>query len=244
LAEKSRHAVFIGCESKAVITHLAQLTEGDISKFHLTYNGVPLTACGQAPILMKPPYQLLAVGRLVEKKGFDVLIRACRILKDVGVSFQLTLAGSGSRGSQLKQLVRKLGLESQISFPGFITYDQIGRLFFSADVFIMPCKVLSSGNRDGLPTVILEALLHRVPVIATDVGGIREVIEAGVTGLLIPQRDPQAIADAVLQMIRDRDAGLAMAERGRSRVLKNFDPEFNHRRILKLFQQSHKKGEC
>jgi glycosyltransferase involved in cell wall biosynthesis len=86
--------------------------------------------------------------------------------------------------------------------------------------------------------VILEALLHRVPVIATDVAGIGEVIDDGVTGKLIPPRDPQAIAEAVVQMLRHRDAALVMAEQGRARVLQQFNPEDNHRRVLELFQEA------
>jgi glycosyltransferase involved in cell wall biosynthesis len=187
---------------------------------------------------MEPPYRLLGLGRLVATKGFDFLIYACRILKDAGLDFHLTLAGAGPKGMELKHLARKLGLASQIIFPGFICHNRVANHFCAADVFIMPSTVHSSGDRDGLPTVILEALLHRVPVIASDVAGIGEVIENGVTGFLIPQRDPRAIAGAVLQMIRNRDAALEMAERGRSRVLKDFDPELNHRRVLELFREA------
>jgi len=238
LPEKIRDAIFVRGESRAVINHLHQLAGGENGKFRLTYNGVPLTAHGQAPVRMEPPYRLLALGRLVATKGFDFLIYACRILKDAGLDFHLTLAGAGPKGRQLKHLARKLGLASQITFPGFIRHDGVTDYLCAADVFLMPCTVHSSGDRDGLPTVILEALLHRVPVIASDVAGIGEVIENGVTGFLIPQRDPQAIADAVLQMTRDRDAALEMAKRGRSRVLEDFDPELNHRRILELFQEA------
>jgi colanic acid/amylovoran biosynthesis glycosyltransferase len=238
LPEKIRDAVFVRCESRSVMHHLAQLTGGDTSKFRLTYNGVPLTAQDLAPVRMQPPYRLLALGRLVETKGFDVLIQACRILKDAGLDHHLTLAGAGPQGGRLRRLARKLGLASHISFPGFIRYDKVAGQFCAADVFIMPCIVHPSGNRDGLPTVILEALVHRVPVIATDVAGIGEVIEAGVTGLLIPPSDPQAIADAVLQMVRNREASLLMAERGRARVLQQFNQQDNHRRVLELFLET------
>jgi len=238
LPEKIRDAIFVRCESRSVVNHLAQLTGGDTSKFRLTYNGVPLTAQDLAPVRMQPPYRLLALGRLVETKGFDVLIQACHILKDAGLDHHLTLAGAGPQGRRLQRLARKLGLASQISFPGFIRYDKVAGQFCAADVFIMPCIVDSSGNRDGLPTVILEALVHRVPVIATDVAGIGEVIEAGVTGLLIPPSDPQALADAVLKMVRNREAALVMAERGRTRVLQQFNQQDNHRRALELFQEA------
>jgi glycosyltransferase involved in cell wall biosynthesis len=236
LPEKIRDALFVRCESKAVMHHLDQLTGGDTSKFRLTYNGVPLTAQAPAPVRMQPPYRLLALGRLVATKGFDVLLQACRILQDAGIDHHLTLAGAGPQGWRIKRLARKLGLAARISFPGFIRYDKVAEQFYAADVFIMPCIVNGSGNRDGLPTVILEALLHRVPVIATDVAGIREVIEDGVTGLLIPPQDPQAIAEAVLRMVRHRNVALEMAGRGRARVLTEFNPEANHRRVLELFQ--------
>jgi colanic acid/amylovoran biosynthesis glycosyltransferase len=236
LPEKVRDAVLISGDSRAALQQLGALTGGENGKFRLTYNGVPLTTPGPAPVRLQPPYRLLALGRFVEIKGFDFLLQAARLLKDAGIDFQLTLAGAGPTGGQLKRLARKLGLAREIFFPGFIPHDRVAGLFYGTDIFIMPSTVHPSGDRDGLPTVILEALLHRVPVIATDVAGIGEVIEDGLTGLLIPQRDPQAIAAAVLQMIRDRDQALTMAERGRSLIWQDFDPERNHRRVLELFQ--------
>jgi glycosyltransferase involved in cell wall biosynthesis len=97
--------------------------------------------------------------------------------------------------------------------------------------------VHSNGDRDGIPTVIMESLMHRVPVIATDVSGIPEVIEDRVTGLLIPERDSAAIAEAVRTMIADRDSAIGMAERGRSKVQEQFDPDKNHRKVLELYQR-------
>jgi glycosyltransferase involved in cell wall biosynthesis len=238
LPEKVRDAALVRCESRAVMRRLLALTGEKNSKFRLTYNAVPLADSGPAPVPMQPPYQLLALGRLVGTKGFDFLIHACKILQESGGDFYLTLAGDGPQGRRLKDLARKLGLAQQISFPGFIAYDRVAELFRRADIFIMPCAVLADGNRDGLPTVILEALLHRLPVIATDVAGIGEVIESGVTGLLIPQKDPQALAAAVWQLVRDREAALQMAERGRRRVQQDFSPETNHRLVSELFRQT------
>lgn len=238
LAAKIRDALFVRCESRAIFLHLQELAGGDSSKLRLTYNGVPLTAAGWAPVLMQPPYRLLALGRLVGTKGFAFLIHACRLLQDAGIDFHLTLAGSGPGGWRLRRLARKLGLGSRISFPGFIPYNQVSGLFQGADVFIMPSVVINSGNRDGLPTVILEALLHRVPVVATDVAGIGEVIEPGVTGLLVPPKDPQALAAAIMHLLRNRDEALEMAARGRARVLQDFDTERNHRLVMELFQDA------
>ena len=237
LREKIRDAALVRSETRHNIQHLSHFTNGNMNKIYLTYNGVPLRSREEAPVLMSPPYRLLALGRFVGKKGYDYLIKACRILKDSGLHFHLTLAGSGPKGAQLKRLTRKLGLAQCISFPGFITYDRVSDLFRSTDLFLMPSIVHSSGDRDGIPTVIMEALLHRVPVIATDVSGISELIENHITGLLIPQKNPSAIAGAVIQLLRNRQTALDMAERGRSRVLELFNPEINHRKVFELYQR-------
>lgn len=237
LAEKIRDAAFVRSETRTNIPYLAGFCEGAESKIHLTYNGVPLTRHREAPVSMTPPFKLLAVGRFVGKKGYDFLLQACKILVDRGLDFHLTMAGDGPRGFQLKALAGKLGLSERVSFPGFVPYDAVSDLFYSSDVLIMPSVVHSSGDRDGIPTVIMESLMHRVPVIATDVSGISEVIEDAVTGLLIREKDANAIASAVLKMVESREAALAMAERGRSKVVSMFDPERNHRNVLQLYQE-------
>jgi colanic acid/amylovoran biosynthesis glycosyltransferase len=236
LSEKIRDAAFVRSETRTNISYLASFCGGDTSKFLLTYNGVPLTSHEEAAVPLRPPYRLLALGRFVGKKGYDYLLRAAKILADLGMDFHLTMAGEGPRGFQLKRLAASLGIADRVSFPGFVPYDEVSRLIAASDVLVMPSVVHSSGDRDGIPTVIMECLMHRVPVIATDVSGIAEVIEDAVTGLLIPEKKPEAIAEAVLKMVGDREAALAMAERGRAKVLELFDPERNHRRVLELYQ--------
>jgi colanic acid/amylovoran biosynthesis glycosyltransferase len=236
LGEKIRAAAFVRSETRTNVGYLAGFCGGDRSKILLTYNGVPLTSHREAAVPLEPPFKLLALGRFVGKKGYDFLLRAGRILADQGVDYHLTMAGDGPRGFQLKSLAQKLGIAARVSFPGFVPYDEISRLIASSDMLIMPSVVHASGDRDGIPTVIMECLMHRLPVIATDVSGIAEVIEDHVTGLLIPEKNPEAIAEAVLTMVSDREAALAMAERGRSKVLELFDPERNHREVLQLYQ--------
>lgn len=235
LGEKIRDAAFVRSETATNIPYLASFVGGDTSKIFLTYNGVPLTEHREAPVAMTRPLRLLAVGRFVGKKGFDFLLRACRILADKGMDFHLTLAGDGPRGVQLKRLANKLGIRGRVSFPGFVSYDRISELFAAADMLIMPSVVHASGDRDGIPTVIMEALMHRLPVIATDVAGIAEVIEDGVTGLLIREKDSGAIAAAVERFARDRDGAVAMAERGRTKVRQMFDPHVCHEKVFRLF---------
>lgn len=235
LPEKLKNAALVRSETRTNIQYLVDCCEGDPEKIHLTYNGVPLNAKMEAPVKMEKPYRLLALGRFVGKKGYDFLLRGCRILADSGLDFRLTLAGDGPRMAQLKNLAHRLGISNKVTFPGFVRYDEVPQLFVDADLLLMPSVVHSSGDRDGIPTVIMEALMHRVPVIATDVSGISEVIEDGKTGLLIREKDPDAIAGAVRHMVTNRDRALSMAEAGRERVLNQFDPQSNHRRVLDLY---------
>ncbi|NLI34025.1 MAG: glycosyltransferase family 4 protein [Deltaproteobacteria bacterium] len=237
LKEKLRDATFIRSETRANIAYLSAYSGVSEDKIYLTYNGVPLNPSIEAPVSMKPPYRLLALGRFVGKKGYDFLLHACRILKESGVDFHLTLAGGGPRMSQLQYLAWKLGITDRVSFPGFIPYDLVPELFSSTDIFLMPSIIHKSGDRDGIPTVLMEALVHRVPVIATDVSGIGELVENHVTGLLIPEKNPEAIADAVKEFIADRDSALRMAANGREKVLKQFNPEVNHKRVFELYEE-------
>ena len=109
-------------------------------------------------------------------------------------------------------------------------------LMQASDIFLMPSQTTSSGDSDGLPTVISEALLHGLPVIASDVAGIPELIENEVTGLLVPQKDPAAIAAAVEQMVKHREWALEMAERGRLKALIMYDSKENQLALLRLIQ--------
>ncbi|MFZ5449665.1 MAG: glycosyltransferase [Thermodesulfobacteriota bacterium] len=235
LEEKIKAAAFVRINNRANFSYLAGMAPDAGAKIHLIYNGLSIKDCPLAPAPMTPPLQIMALGRFVRTKGFDVLLRAAKILRSAGVDLHLTLAGSGPRSLQWKSLAFSLGLGSRVSFPGFIPYNQVSRLLAGADVFVMPCVVHSSSDRDGIPNVIMEALLHRLPVVASDVAGINEVIRDGDTGLLVPQQDPEALARAISTLADNREAALTMAQRGRDLVLRQFDSEANHRKLLKLF---------
>jgi len=239
LREKIRDSQFVRVNPKINIDHLAAYADGSTEKIHLTYDGYPLAEFQEAPVPMEPPYRILALGRFARFKGFEFLIRAARIMVDHGLDFHLTFAGSGARGIMLKGLTKALGLDRRISFPGFITHDRVSDLFCQTDVFVMPSIIHWTGERDGIPNVLVEALLHRIPVVATDVAGIGEVILNGETGYLVSQRDPWALAHAIIKMTKDRDKALEMAEKGRALVLDMFDPEKCHRGVLELYEQFH-----
>lgn len=227
LEEKIAAASFVRTENQANVHHLRDFagSVSDREKIKLVYSGHPLRAKELAVVRMVPPYRLLAVGRFVRKKGFDDLLKACSILRNQGIDFRLVLAGAGTQEQRLKCMARDLGLVDRVTFPGFVLYDRVPELLARSDVFLMPSVVDSSGDRDGLPNVIVEALLQRVPVVATDVCGIGEVIQDGVTGILVPQKDPEALAGAVAELVQNRERALAIAQAGRDLVLDRFDAD-------------------
>ncbi|MEZ5840192.1 MAG: glycosyltransferase family 4 protein [Hyphomicrobiales bacterium] len=236
IGEKIAEAAFVRCETGANVKHLMAISGQPETKFELTYNGVPLVAEGAAEVPMQQPVRMLAMGRFVAKKGFDQLIRAARLMADRGVDFRLTFAGDGPLRGQLEALGAELGIADRVIFPGYVSYDQVGAYFMATDMVVMPCVVAASDDRDGIPTVIIEALLHRLPVVSTAVSGIPELVENEVTGMLVEQRDPEALAGAILKLAGDRDFALRLAEAGRARVHERFDPEKNHRRVLALYE--------
>lgn len=238
LREKIQASTFVRVNTLADVDYVRGYADDHARKICLTYNGYPLEQFRTAPVAMAPPYRIAALGRFHPIKGFDILLKAARFLADEQVDFHLTIAGAGFGGARLRALRTILGLSRRVSFPGFITHDRVSDFLSAADVFVMPSVVHSSGEHDGIPNVIMEALLHRVPVVATAVGGIPEVIIHNETGLLVPQRDPSALAEAIGRMLKNRPEALKMAERGRELVLRQFDPAANHGRIFHLFTEA------
>lgn len=237
LPEKIAHSAFTRVDAAFNIDYLRGFAKGHEGKVVLVRNCLSWEAGQDAPAPMRPPYRILALCRFVRTKGLDVLLRACKALADDGVDFRLTLVGDGPQSLPLKLLARRLCIADRVHFPGFMPHDQVPGIISRADVFVTPSKVVQSGDRDGLPTVIMEALMHRVPVVATDVGGIREVVKNGETGWLIPQQDVGAMKRAILDVVGDRDRALAMAERGRRLILDYYDSEKNARRMIELISE-------
>lgn len=188
----------------------------------------------QAELRWQAPYRLLGVGRMVDKKGFDVLLDALALLVKDGWDQRLTLAGDGPRLRSLKAQAARLGLADRIDFPGFVTHERISELYQQADLFLAPSRITSSGDRDGIPNVLVEAMNHGVPVAACDLAAISEVVLNHRTGLLARSEDPPDLARAIAEMLGDRKAALVMAQAGRELVAEMFDPQARARELYQL----------
>jgi colanic acid/amylovoran biosynthesis glycosyltransferase len=238
LVEKLHAASFVRTISHTNERYLADLAPAAASKIvHITY-GAPLTAAPREPRPPAPPFQLLALGRLVEKKGFPLLLAACRDLKDWGVDFRLTLAGDGPQRSHLAGLVREYALNGRVTFLGHVPHNQVPDLFRRADQFIMPCIVAKGGDRDGLPNVILEALAFQVPVVATDVNGVNEAVIPEKTGWLVPQQEPGLLAQAMREALSEPKEAQRRAAAGRDLVRREFDSATNYARLKACLEKA------
>lgn len=192
------------------------------------YNGIDLEAFSHTRPVRRPR-AIVGVGRLVEKKGFTHLIDAVGLLRDQGGSLRLDLIGEGTEEAALRDQVRDLALEDLVTFHGPLTQDETKEIMRGAAALAAPCVVGADGNRDGLPTVILESLALGTPVVATPVTGIPEAIVHGRTGLLVPEGDVKALADALTALMEDADLRCELADAGRRHVETLFDARTNGR---------------
>lgn len=244
LAEKLTACAFANVAASHNLPYLAGFDpEGAASgKHHLIYNIRTAQSEGQADVTMQKPLRLLCVGRLVETKGFQYAIEAVSLLKAQGLDCRLSIAGSGAFEGRLKKLTRDLGLAGAVSFPGFVEHERVPELMRAADIFLMPCCIRKDGKGDGLPTVIMEAMSNGLPVISTAVMGVADVVRHGQTGLLLPERDASALAEAVRHLAENRDEAMAMAARARELIATMFDTEANLSSLARLFDRHAKRA--
>jgi len=178
----------------------------------------------------------LGVGRLVPKKGFDVLVNACAILKGRGFHFETAIVGEhGEHEAELRRQIDAHGLRDHVRLIGPLEQSRLYTEYQRADVFCLPCRVLDNGDRDGLPNVLMEAMACGLPVVTTPVSGIPEVIKDGHNGTLVPPDDAEALANAIQRISSDRMLAQSLGRAGRLTVLERFDGDKTALELASLF---------
>ncbi len=235
LAEKLADCAFARADSSFNVPHLrACLPESGRDRVHLVYNTCTLSQEKTAPVPMERPVRLVGIGRIIEKKGFVYLLKAAKILVAEGVDVRVTIVGGGGQMRALKAEAEGLG--DRVNLVGPMAHDRISGVLMESDVLVMPSIVPEGTEKsDGLPTVIVEAMCLGVPVVATDVASIGDVVLNGKTGLLVPQKDERALADAVKTLLDDRERALAMADEARRHIAEIFSEENTVGRMVELF---------
>lgn len=175
------------------------------------------------------PIEVLCIGTFYEVKGHTHLIEACRRLRARGVSLVCRLIGEGPDEEALRRQVSEADLDEVVVFEGTRTRAEVVAALHRADLLVVPSIPTESGRREGIPVVLMEAMATGLPVVASNISGIPELVDNGTTGILVPPADPTAIADAVEALAKDPSLRERMGAAGRERVVAEFDQSANAR---------------
>jgi len=184
------------------------------------------------PLPADRPFTILSIGTLHEVKGQSILIEACRILRDRGVAVRCRLIGDGEDEARLRDQVAGAGLDATVSLDGRRTREEVIAALADADLLAAPSVVASDGKREGIPVVLMEAMSCGLPVVASRLSGIPELVEHEVEGLLVPPGDAVALADAIETLRNDPGLRARLGAAARRRIEREFDLATNARAIL------------
>ncbi|MBL8669516.1 MAG: glycosyltransferase family 4 protein, partial [Alphaproteobacteria bacterium] len=204
----------------------------------LVYHGLDLARFPPPPPRMPmpegAPQTILSVGRLVAKKGFDVLLEAlARLAPDL--RWRLEHVGGGPLKRRLARQAERLGIADRVAWAGARPQPEVLARYRAADVFVLASVVAEGGDRDGLPNVLMEAQSQGLACVSTSVSAIPELIEDGRTGLLVPERDALALARAIEAVLRDGDLRARLGAAGAARLRERFGHAAGIDRLAQLF---------
>ncbi|MCR5814753.1 MAG: glycosyltransferase family 4 protein [Desulfovibrio sp.] len=246
LLQKMSACSLIRANNRADQIRIEQLGQkAAVGKTALVYNSLTLPASAlnkQGDSREKDgPCRLMALGRFDVTKGFDVLLKACGLLRSFGLDFRLTLAGGGGLAmglggleGQLRKLCAELELNSFVSFPGLISHDELPSLLLAHDIFVAPCVVDPMGRQDGIPNTVIEAMSMGLPIVASNINALPEVVRHEETGLAVPANDPKALAQAIQRLALDPQLRKRLGSQAAKLARELFDPQKNCQTLAQL----------
>ena len=197
----------------------------DASKIRINRTGVPM---GGFPYLVHSPpadgaWCIIQASRFIEKKGLEITLKAFAEFRKKYPNSELILAGEGPLEGQLKDLARTLGVGGSVHYPGFLNQKQLAAAYRSAHLFLHPSQTTTAGDQEGVPNSMLEAMASGLPVVATLHGGIPEAVHSGYDGLLVPERDTAALANALFEIAEDSVTYETFSRNAAQSVRENFE---------------------
>jgi colanic acid/amylovoran biosynthesis glycosyltransferase len=229
--------LFRRCEKAFAVSHYARIKLMSLGcpeeKIEVLRMGIRTEKYPFFERILKPgqAVRLISVGRCVEKKGLQYGIEATEILYRSGFPVQYVIIGDGPLKSEYEALVEKKGMEGRVVFLGWRDEQAVLHELETAAIYLLPSTVSSDGDEEGIPVILMEALAMGLIVVATDAGGVRELIVPGKTGYLVPQKDPQALADTVEAILNDPLKTRELSRKGRELVEKEYHISHLNKRI-------------
>ncbi|MBB5666267.1 glycosyltransferase involved in cell wall biosynthesis [Rhizobium leguminosarum] len=216
---------------------------------HLSYHGLDLARFGafagahsdRTGSDAADPAFILSVGRAVEKKGYDVLLRALALLPN-DLHWRMDHIGGGEELAKLKALASELGLSNRIVWKGAMAQEDVLDHYRRADLFALACRIAANGDRDGLPNVLVEASSQRLVCVSTEVSGVPELLKDGENGLVVAPEDPALLAKALETAIRDPALRKRLGDAAERRVRDDFDYHSSIRQLTGLFEAEWQKA--
>ena len=240
LREKMALAKFVVTCTEYNRHYLKSLFDGSPPPVYCVYHGIDTELFSQESKhdeQVNPPYRILTVARLIAKKGLPTVYNALKILKDQRVDFEHTLIGDGDDREKIRTVIRDLGLGDQAHWLGTQPHDVVRAQYQRSHLFVLGCEVAPNGDRDGIPNVLLESMAMGVPVVATTVSAIPELIETGKTGLLVDPGSPEHLAAAMRRMLIDADLRRKIIPAARKRVVRDFNNRLLIRDLADIYRK-------
>ena len=234
---KIRDAAFTITVSDYNVDYLRTHFGAPTDRTHRIYNGLDLSKFPYNEFTSRERH-ILAVGRLVPKKGFSVLLEALSLLKKQNIRMHCTLVGGGPLYEDLSARTEALDIADTVTMVGPMPQPDIIRLMKNSNMVVAPCVISDDGDRDGLPTVLLESMALGTPVISTQVAGIPELVIDGETGLCVPSENPQALAEAMSRLLDDHDICRTFSRNGRALIEREYDEDRNAAKLRQIFNDA------
>lgn len=232
LYEKIKNAKFVVTCTKYNQKYLENYSK---RKIELIYHGVDLKENNEYKKKNNQKHLILSIGQLKEKKGFEYLIKACKILKNNEINFLCQIIGEGPERANLEKLIIDLHLKDHVILKGAMKHEEVMQTYKDASVFVLSSVPTKNSDRDGIPNVLLEAMLNKVPIISTKFSGIPEVVENGVNGLLVDPGDYRSLAKDIATLLENSELRDNFARKGKKIIEDKFDINKNVNQLVQLF---------
>ncbi len=236
LGQLIQDAEFVATETDFSTQYLQSKFPASAGKIHRVYNGLNLDPFRQADP-GAGSLEMIAIGRLIPKKGFEGLVRACNILVSKGLQLHCRIVGAGPEHVPLRQLIDQFALGRFVELSGPKAQPEIVELLAQSNLFVFPAVEDGTGDRDNLPTVIIEAMASGLPVVATGLGGIGEIVTHQTNGLIVPEGDADALADAIAFLAEHADLRRRYGQNGLAVVKEKFTAETTVKGLIELFDR-------